>query len=573
MDLTGYQDRVAKDIYRKCSLGTIKILIGSEVLSIIENVDFQYKWDILYKSCPWATVFQSVAFVSTWYKLYHQSYLPILVMSENKNELTGLITLALPSTIPKHKKHFIIGAGHREADYQTWLAAIPFGNSFITAALFKIKEVFPKNEVMLRHLTPNTPLEWSKNNFFWKKNCVLHSFKSPLVNLNKFSTSKRDRKRIQRLNKISYFSRITNAQDFISILPELAANYDFRQGAMFNKNPFRNDPLNQKFITSLFEQNLLHLTVLKSNQKIIASVAVLIGKNKAHLGGINFHSPLYADYSPGFVHFLMLAQQMAAEGIESFDLTPGGDAYKDRLSTNHEEVHILVTTYSRLYYYKRQLKNHIYQKLIKAGIRPMTVELYLKRFLYTLRETGITNVFHNKVTNLIKKDTIKAYIINSCVTDVALLNVNKDNLNDLLDFESKGTRLTRWGFLEDAMRRLEAGEHVYTLARNGRLLACAWLRPPKAGPNFGRFTLPDGAVALHRIYCHPVFDSKLSDFLITVTQEVLKNNTNKYLFAFANDRNRVLSKALNLSGFRLINYTNLVPLFREGIPINPFPLN
>jgi hypothetical protein len=566
MNLIESHDLGIDSTYRIGSLSTIKILTGNEVLSLIDNEDFKFKWDHLYQVCPWATVFQSMEFVSTWYKLYHQTYSPILLMTEQENQLTGLLTLALPRAKDKYKKHFIVGAGHHEADYQTWLATTDYGDLFISAALHKVKELFPHNEVMLRHLPSNTPTAWRNNSHFWRKHCVMQPLSCPLIDLSEFSVSKRDRKRISRLKTISCFTKVTEEKDFLSILPELAVNYDFRQGAMFNKNPFRNDPLNEKLLLALFRQNLLHLTVLKSDQVIIAAVATLIGKNKAHLGGINFHSPLYADYSPGFVHFLMLGQQLAAEGIESFDLTPGGDAYKDRLATNHERVHILVTTYSRLYHYKRLLRNHLYRKLLETGIRPMTVELHLKRYLYTLKDKNITKLLLNRVTKSVSKHTDTAYAIPKVDTITDALHVQQDSLSDLLDFESKGTSLTRWDFLEDAMRRLEAGEHSFTLARGGRLLAYAWLRAPKAGAQVSQLTLPEGAAVLHGIYCHPDFLAQSGSFLLAVTQEILKERTDKYLVAFINKGDHTLSKSMALSGYEAISCSHLNLESPDGVP-------
>jgi hypothetical protein len=58
---------------------------------------------------------------------------------------------------------------------------------------------------------------------------------------------------------------------FSSIFDELTAQYDFRKAAMYNKAPFRKDPLKKKFLLALFEQQILHVTVLKLNDEIIAS--------------------------------------------------------------------------------------------------------------------------------------------------------------------------------------------------------------------------------------------------------------------------------------------------------------
>lgn len=110
---------------------------------------------------------------------------------------------------------------------------------------------------------------------------------------------------------------------------------------MFNLNFFLSDPLRQTFLLKLFEQKLLHVTILKLDEAIIASNVGATGKKWVHLQGVNTHDPSYAKYSPGILHFLMLGKQLAEEGMEVFDLTPGADTYKVGLATDYTTAHQL----------------------------------------------------------------------------------------------------------------------------------------------------------------------------------------------------------------------------------------
>src|SRR3954453_16474917 len=83
----------------------IEIVTGEKVQSLLSSIEFLNSWDELYNSCSWATVYQGKEFVSTWYKIYHNQYLPIVVKETKSGKLSGLLTLA------RNKKGVIVGAG------------------------------------------------------------------------------------------------------------------------------------------------------------------------------------------------------------------------------------------------------------------------------------------------------------------------------------------------------------------------------------------------------------------------------------------------------------------------------
>lgn len=533
----------------------VELLTGEEVIHMLEDQAFVAGWDALYRSCPWSTVFQSPEFVLTWYKLYENSYLPILIKQEAEGELTGLLTLALPHRKSGGRK-FIVGAGHFEADYQTWLAQPHNGDTFISAALKALAKKFPSTDLMLRHLPVNTPVEWTKSEPQWKQSCILYPLTRPLVVMSDFSVSRRDRKRVSRLKQIGNFEHLTEEADFKAALDDLAVYYDFRQGAMYNKNPFRDDPVNKEFLLALFRRKLLHVTVLKAGDQTVASVAALISKNKANLGGINFHSPLFANYSPGYVHFLMLSQQFVNEGIESFDLTPGGDPYKDRLATQHDQVHILVTTHSRLYFLKRQLRKMLYRRMTNMGIRTMSVELSLKRQTYFLKERGLLHEIGRRIKAIWQNNQERLYQSMFDLKSITSLTVSKNNLKDLLNYKMQGSHRTRWEFLEDAMRRLEQGEQAYTLADKDTLLFCAWVCNPQKTANTEDATensiLPNKAILLQNIYIHPSGLSKFRDTVASIASDIEKNSNLAQVYLRVDPHDKALLKVLTSSGFQLV---------------------
>ena len=540
--------------YKNAKIGQretkLDLLAGEEVMHLLEESKFLTEWDSLYHSCQWSTVFQSPDFVTTWYRLYRHAYQPILIKERINGELTGLLTLALPLQ-KSNTKTFIVGAGHHEADYQTWLGTDSNGNSFISSALEALMRRYPTADLMLRHLPPNAPTDWAKIEPRWQGSCILYPLTRPIIEMSDFTISRRDRKRVSRLKQISTFTQLSDEENFTNALDDLATYYDFRQGAMFNKNPFRNDPINREFLLALFRLKLLHVTVLKAGNEMVASVAALISKNKANLGGINFHSPIFANYSPGYVHFLMLSQMFADEGISSFDLTPGGDPYKDRLATQHDQVHILVVTNSRFYFLKRQLRKLLFQRMTKIGIRTMSVELSIKRLLYLIKALGVA---HEIAGNMIKLWSTKQEIVYQVTLDVksnSSLSISKNNLSDLLDYRMEGSDRTRWEFLENAMRKLEQGTRAYTISNQGTLLFCAWYSEPDADAVKALDAADLKTLTLEDLYVHPSSVARLKEFMAAVVGAIDPSLSSVQVYMPFTNEDKPLLKTVKLAGLQL----------------------
>jgi hypothetical protein len=338
---------------------------------------------------------------------------------------------------------------------------------------------------------------------------------------------------------------------------ELAIQFDFRQGAMFNKNRFRENPSKLKFLLAMFEQNLLHVTVLKVNGEMVASIVAVVGKNWVHLGGVNIHTPFYAGYySPGFVHFMMLGQQLYQEAIAVFDLTPGGDSYKERMATRHDHVYEMTVTSNPVFRLKRLAKKQIHDGLIKAGKRPMAVELSLQKWLYLFKgrirmakERGVLRSAVEQIKRTWSDNNQRTYLIQvKPKSQMTPIQLHKNDLGDLLEYDQKSAWLTRWEFLEDAMRRFEEGGVCYTWSEGGQLLGCTWLNSSNPVSEnekpLSDFNAPDGAVVLHELYCHRIGRHRLGDMLSTVIKEVAGEREVRQVYVIVNASDTDLCQAL-----------------------------
>jgi hypothetical protein len=527
----------------------VELVVGHEVFRQLENEPFLTAWDSLYQCCPWATPYQSKEYVGAWYQLYGEQYLPIMAKTQQGGTLTGLLTLAVPKFRVKGKKQFIVAAGNYDADYQTWLTREADGGAFIKAVFLELWKQFPGYDVMLKYLPSQTPLGWIHAEPFWQQRCALQPFRLPLRHLQGEEISGRSKKRVARLKSLAVFERVTDLEVFNSLLQhQIAFLFDFRQGAMFNKNPFRNDRANQKLLLSLFSAGLLHVTVLKVKEEVIACIAATIRKKRAYLGGINCHSPLYSDYSPGYQHFLLLSQQLAQEGFEAFDLTPGFDYYKERLATRHEQVHQLVVTNNRFYYVKRQARRWVHNRIVQAGMRPISVELELRRFGDLFRHHGLITYLGGWLESRWQKFRRKIYL--AAVPSLhpgASPSMPRDSLGDLLCYEQEKGKPTRWEFLAASLHCFEQGGHCYTWAEGGRLLLCVWVHGSKSAPA-GKGVRSEEGVWLSDLYCHAEGQDRLEAFLKATAAAAAASSSLERVYGWAT--NAFMCRSFEAVGFR-----------------------
>lgn len=540
----------------------LTLYTGEEAWALLSKESFLSDWDGLYDTCPWATFFQSRIFVTTWYKVYRTKYLPIIVAAEYGGKLTGLLTFAI--VLSNTKKGRIVGAGQFEAEYQSWLTEPSESDNFIKAALLKVQQQFPRSPIHLRYVTSQASLQWTKEPY-WAQRCVLEPYGRPLMYMSdpevdkifRKSEFRKKRNRLQKKGKVE-FERITTKEGFEAIWDDMMVMYDFRQGAKFNLAQFQNEPLKSAFYLALFEQGQLHVTALKVNGQLLAATAIMSTRDWMHLQGINIHVPFNADYySPGLVHFIMLGQMLASDGVAVLDLTPGGDFYKDRLATRHDEVNEVVISSSYYYRLKRKLRQRYFERLRKAGKWPMGTMLAMRKKGYLLKartrqiiKQGLLKSMIGKVRNVINPTKDKMYVIDAGVLNNSIekFPVNKDSLRDMLCYEVKGAHATRWEFLEDAMIRFEKGGSAYSFSEDGRLLGCAWVKvDAKTSEDTNSNT--ESTIILQNLYCHPLGWNRLQFFLETVVQAVMKDQHAKCIYAQTQDVN--MGKSLEAIGFRL----------------------
>ncbi len=541
--------------------GCMRLLIGKQVIELFSQPRYKKDWNVLYDSCSWATAFQSWSFVYTWYTLFQDQYMPVVVVSTDQTgSLSGILPMAISvDEFEQGGKVKIFGAGEYEAEYQAWISSETNSEAFIESALSILIKKFPGADIVFRFIPNADLLNWLERNPDWKRKAVIQSFERPLMrtdspNIGKVLSIQRQFKtkynRLKKLGALS-FERITEMERFSVVLEELMVQFDFRQGAMFNKNQFRENFIRKDFLLELFRQKILHVTVLLVNEEIIASLVAVSDKGWVHLQGLNSHSPFYSRYSPGILHFYLLGKSLVEEDdTEVFDLTPGGDHYKERWATDHDTVYTLTLASGRGYRIKRNLKKMIYGWLIKAGQRPMTVELLLEKKMYLLKKKGLKSLLKPK------KEPEIVYQGTHLPQDVpfGVMTVSKNSLSDLLDYEDGSGDLTRWEFMENAMTCIGEGKNVYTFSDGKKLLACVWetRNLPKTGGGNLFPSLPENSHVLFNIYCHSNFSNNLVEFLSSAFSLINNARPDNVAYVQVNPRQRFFSQALEAAGFTIV---------------------
>ncbi len=471
----------------------IELWIGRDAETRIEDAEFRAEWKMLYDKCPWGSVFQSDDFVVTWYNTYRSQFTPVIVTATNP-ELAGLFTLAIDNESGQ-----LVVAGTTEAEYHAWLTAPPDGNSFIAAALDKLRERFPHQSLTLLFVLPTVPLDWTASGNRWSKHCHVKTMPRGLMEIGdgsqyKDTLRKKKQSKINRLKRLGnlHLDRIENPEELGAIFDEVLCYQTLRLHAIQNLSHLEHDPLKKTFFMNLMRlPRMLHATALRVDDNLISAQIHNYNQDQMRLGLIT-HSPFYARYSPGELHILMMGVELAKEEITLFDLTPGGH-YKDRYATQHDETFVVNIFFNRAHRTRYQIKRRLIELGKSALQRFHITPEQTKDALSTLvdwqqkwRRLKPTDLLSASVQSLQRK---LRYTDEFCVYACDLQTfcgvpdaqpMKRDHLPDLLAYQpAQAWQLPVNQFMKQALDKLEAGQHMYTRCEDGKLLQYGWLMEPQ----------------------------------------------------------------------------------------------
>ena len=458
---------------------TLLLARDDEAFRLLQDPQFQARWDDLYSVCSWATAFQSYGFVSAWYESYRSVFSAFIAYELSaEGNLDGLLCLA----IERNSKRIVV-AGTHHAEYQTWMTRLAGDWTFVRAAFDAIREQSFPNPLVFRFLpadTPTTGLEggvpdsW-RFRFESRVRGIVPLSQEKLVASHLKSkregrTNKYKLNKLKRLGEIR-LERLGDPRAVALVLDDLICFYDLRQSATHGDSPFLEDPLKKAFHQALAGvPGLTHLTVMRAGNQLISGLFGVVGKQTLSLAMPMF-SPIYADCSPMIWHVLMLVSQLREEGFAVFDLTPGSDPFKEEFTVTREPVRILTVFNSRSHSLGVTAKARgvamAKDVLRKASVEPSS----LKRVITLVSPSAIRNIV--KSFSTIDETRLYALCANTARGLAVSTELRSGHFEDLLLFPLNSK--ARSSFIRDALKRLAKGQRIYTATDGARLFFVGWL--------------------------------------------------------------------------------------------------
>ena len=492
-------------------LSAVELLRGNELRAWLGAPRNLESWSALYDICSWSTPFLSSQFFSAWAGCYRDIQEPLLAIGKDAG---GAVVAIMPLA---RAEGYITGAGAHQAEYQGWVSDTDVAVRFFQEALTHITQAFPRDRLFFRYLPPKLPQHVLEGISQSDSRIITHSDVRPLVRLDeevvsKTLAKKATKSKLNRLKRVGelIFKRVSSVAELERYFDQIIDLYDFRQGAMNDTLPFRQDSRKRPFHLDWMKRapEQFHVTVMVLDDRVISALIGIARGDEIHLA-IIAHSPFHAQHSPGKLHLYQAALMLAQSGHALLDLTPGGD-WKERFATTHERVHGLTawpTANAGRLASAREGTGRLARRILHGiGLPPQQ----LKRGLRAMRMVTPLRMV-KRVRRLIPERTeLRIYKLTPSEFDGggecdARASVNA--LSDLCSFEPLYDWQSRQAFLLESMSRLEAGDRSYTVCAGGKFLHVGWLAPHQTESLFSevnqRFPYPEPGAALYDFLTAP----------------------------------------------------------------------
>ena len=516
----------------------IVVAKGAQVDALLADGAFRERWDALLRACPWATRFQSSAFVAAWSRSYTMGSEPVLAYSMAPD---GTLAGLLPLGMDRLTRTWHVAGAH-QAEYQTWLAMPDGGDAFIDAALATLKADYGLRALEFRYLPPGAPLTWTKKNH-WRRLCTVERRRRPLMLLGESSQAAASLKKTRNRNRLNRLKRkgtvrlaeMTTKTELAAVLPEIETLYDLRMGALRGSTPFHDDPCKRDFHLALMETpDLLHVSTLLVDDRVVAAHIGVREKDVLY-NGIMAHSPFESRSSPSNLLTMMLAQELAKRGFRHVDLTPGFDLWKEHFADKHDHVNLL-SVYPDAFACAAARARSVGRAAVVAALRRLQIEPRQVR-------TWIRNTISGRWLRTRKPVTYRLDLGGDRKFD-ARAEHSRDRLEDLFTFAGDEAA-ARQRFLGEALDSLEDGRHIYTLVRNARLVHFAWLDP--APDEEGRTALIGGFASMGG---GELGDDAIRNGLEQICADAAAVPSREHIYALVDPADRRHRAALESIGFR-----------------------
>lgn len=532
----------------------------------IENNNFMKKWKNLYLQCSWSTPYQSPEYVTTWFDSYKiKNQLIFVSLNKNIDEFSALLVLSISHEHPKK----VSVAGAHQAEYQCWLEDPSHSGDFIMNA---ISLLYNKKILTSPFKIKYAPNNIKLNNLINHDLVIIEKHNKPIKLINKIDVErsfkkKSNKSKINRLSKLGdlSFTKLTDHNEFCEHFESIIESYDLRQGSKNASFPFLIDNQKKEFHINLIKNHpeMMHITILKLNNKPISSHIGLIGKDQVHLSILSF-SPFYSSYSPGKIHIMKLSRLLYDDN-KDFDLTPGNDPWKYRFSNHIDHVYEISfygsKTEKHIAIYKEQITKEISKKLKSLNIKPSEI----KNKIHKIRKININYIIEKikKIPN--KKVEMRIYRLHKeeiCFNDKGIMSIN--SIKDILMFEPEEIWQEKQSFSNSSLTRLENNNSFYSFSENNKLLHYGWLAKKQKKSIITEvnkpYTYPDNSAVLFDFYTSKsargrgLYQSNIKQIL----GEITKDKDIDYIYILVESDNIASRHVIEKLGFTYIEslYSN-----------------
>ena len=347
------------------------------------NDGYRKRWLRIYNNCKWSYPFSSLAFCEAWMQNYKSEWTPVIIYSlDKKGEITALFPLAF-------NQHIITGMGANQSEYHTPLALETDIQQFFNESFLLIRRIYPYFDFYLKYVDLNKMGALTTSYLTQHPHCILTSHRRPLKRLNlddieKSLNNKTNRKKFKSLNNRGEYNyeRIEDVNKAVDLFKQMADIYDVRQGSQKNVCPFTDDSNKLNFHLQWIERdfNQTNLYVMSLNSRVIGAL-FCVNSNGVDSVAIIAFSPEFHKYSPSRLLVHLASKSMIENGIDTLDLTPGEDRWKDDFANYNDTVYELKFVKNSLSALIINTKNHLTKDLKGLLLNENVSPDHLKKLL------------------------------------------------------------------------------------------------------------------------------------------------------------------------------------------------
>jgi CelD/BcsL family acetyltransferase involved in cellulose biosynthesis/predicted acetyltransferase len=471
------------------------------------------EWERLVDESDRVAVYQSPGFVLTWYEVYDPEYEPLLLLGRSRD---GALLGVMPLALPRRGGARLVFAGAEHCEYTGWLAAPALGDEFPVACVLRLAEAgLFTAPWRWRWLAPGASLAWIAHPALRARGIVgrVRETQNPLVRLQSPESTrffdpqgKNFKRKMNRLKRLGEVRLVQLDAGTLSpaLMERLQATYDVRQLARYGVAPFSEDPLKGEFHRRLIERAPAStlLFALMAGATPVAFNFTLVDRRRA----IYCMSPF--DYrqlaaSPGKLIGDLVIGGLVARGFELLDQTPGGDAYKEEVASDHETIQGLMLYPSARAARRADARDRLpalaKRTAIALGVGAARVERAreaisgaggLARFLLAL-PASLRRWAWSRRSALVYRLDLDASAPSPAGRPEAAM-AREDAIEDFLGYTGSDPGLSRQAVMSRAIERLTAGQHCVTVVRDGVLARHGWVRPDAGVLELSESGLPYG---------------------------------------------------------------------------------